>query len=321
MSRQYDEYIEGKFEIDEQLYEIIHPSSAGELAKAYELITIIQNALDKCMHDDENICNYENLIQEQNDAINEYIEELGDFDNSVLAANIAYLLKQNGLRIGELEGAMGYSAGYISRTLGANAGKKLSIDAVWKIAAFFNVSIQDLIFKELTIPDTNYELAEKFIKRLVKKTQKEELEWDMFGGICQDIDDVYEDLHMVGDAVESRENVKRRRYYPEGLNSDAHFFLTCDMYSCRGVFPDELLVMARFVREDSEYDEFDYFLISEYSGKHTKKQLFNTLHMFSRGLCDLSELLLDTIYENGFDTTISKDMKKLIINFLSEEED
>lgn len=78
-----------------------------------------------------------------------YVENLGKFDNSKLASNIAYLCKSAGLRISDLETALGISAGYISRTMKQTSKEKMSIDLVWKISKLFGRKLEDMITKEL----------------------------------------------------------------------------------------------------------------------------------------------------------------------------
>ena len=91
MSRQFDEYMEGKFEIYGELYEIVEPGNFDELIKAMQVRDEIQNMLNSLMHDEDS-SNWESLLQEQEDYIKAYIENLGDFDNSILSSNISYQL-------------------------------------------------------------------------------------------------------------------------------------------------------------------------------------------------------------------------------------
>ena len=73
-------------------------------------------------------------------------------DVARLYDNILFLIKQNGLNVGEFEKAAGMSAGYISR---AKRGNATSIDFLVKAAQIFGVSVDDLLMVDL---------REKYIK-------------------------------------------------------------------------------------------------------------------------------------------------------------
>lgn len=81
-------------------------------------------------------------------------------DISNLYKNIGYLIKVYNIRIGELERAIGVSAGYISRS----AGVDMPISKVIKIADFFEITIDDLV-------RGNYRKA--FLEGEIKRLQKE----------------------------------------------------------------------------------------------------------------------------------------------------
>lgn len=75
------------------------------------------------MHD-EDLSGYEDLLQEQENFIKEYIDSLGEFDSRILASNVAFLCRKNDMRIGDLEDTLGISAGYISRTIKKSPRRK-----------------------------------------------------------------------------------------------------------------------------------------------------------------------------------------------------
>lgn len=81
-------------------------------------------------------------------------------DISNLYRNIGYLIKAYNVRIGDLEKAIGVSAGYISRS----AGVDMPISKVIKIADFFEITIDDLV-------RGNYRKA--FLEGEIKRLQKE----------------------------------------------------------------------------------------------------------------------------------------------------
>lgn len=71
-------------------------------------------------------------------------------DYAILYRNIKGLVKRQGITLREFESIIQTSPGYISRCAhSTHKSKRMSIDTVIKIAKYFNVSIEDLISKEL----------------------------------------------------------------------------------------------------------------------------------------------------------------------------
>lgn len=100
-----------------------------------------------------------------------------EFDKSILFDNIAYLLKENDMKVGELETKAGVSVGYISRTKEGNA--KPGIDFIMKAANILKVSLDTLLtvdLRELT-PTEKYLIT--FIVKLIKDTNDDKLDWNV----------------------------------------------------------------------------------------------------------------------------------------------
>ena len=179
MSRQFDEAFEGAFEYRGETHMLVYPHNLSEVVKALGVIDMIDTAITELLHDDDS-SNLEYSKELQQQYIDEYMEDIEDFDNSYFKNNLEYLLKKNGLTIGELEGLLHISAGYISRTTGENAGRRISIDILWKIAQLFGVSLEDLILDDLEAPQTvseSEQLVVDFADSLRKKTQEGGIDW------------------------------------------------------------------------------------------------------------------------------------------------
>lgn len=108
MSRQFDEYMEDKFEYQGELKSLIEPTSFPELVSALSVRDTLQAIIDFALRE-EDTSGYEELKERQNDYIQEYLNSIGDFDNRILISNIAFLAKSNGIRLGELEKMLGIS--------------------------------------------------------------------------------------------------------------------------------------------------------------------------------------------------------------------
>lgn len=319
MSRQYDEYIDGLFEINGEEYRIVYPSNLKEMIKALETRDAIQYALDACLHDDENIGNYEQLLEEQQAEIDTFREDFPDYDNTLFLRNLNYLLKKHSLRTGDLEYLMKVSAGYISRTAKENAAKKLSIDVVWKIAAFFEVSLEKLLTEDLSMPDKNSDIIRKFVARLYKKTLSHDFEWKAVGGYVYEMSKEFESLVIPNNNESEHDGMSK--YVPYDMNPNATFYLCDDIYSCRGIEPDRLLMVIPFsLNPDKNYTHYEFVFVSQNKdGSLNKEVIFNSAYeCFAMNDSHCKELY-ELIKEMAQDAPLSKDMKSFMLNFISED--
>lgn len=99
-----------------------------------------------------------------------------DFDKKLMMENIAFLLKQTGKKIGELEAEAGVSTGYISRT-SKDENAKPGIDFIIKVAEALKVSVDSL----LKVNMTDYTYTElyimSFVEKLIADTKLDKLDW------------------------------------------------------------------------------------------------------------------------------------------------
>ena len=220
MSRQYDEAMEGRFDLYGEEYRLIEPENIDELMQALEVKSALETYISGLMHDEDS-SGYESLLQDQIDNIHEYVESLGEFDSSMLANNIMYLVKKYNMKIGELEDVIGVSAGYLSRTIKENSKKKISIDIVWKIAQLFDTDIVTLTETQMWIAHTNTTLLENFLDRLYADTKDNFFSWNSEGGVMVVLDDRYKELGLVTEEDEGEEIAV---YHPKHLNPEMDTF-------------------------------------------------------------------------------------------------
>ena len=105
------------------------------------------------------------------------------YESKYLATNIEYLAKLKEIRVPDLEVIFGISNGYISRTLNPESKKRLSVDIVWELAEFFDVSINDLLNRDLTLPAKGVEETVDFLKQIQADTDKGILLWNNVGKV------------------------------------------------------------------------------------------------------------------------------------------
>ena len=115
-------------------------------------------------------------IQEQQKQLHDFSSKY-DYDNSHLRDNLNTLLKKHGMQVNTLEAVLELSAGYVSRTLGKDAKKKLSIDVVCKIANIFNVNLNDLLNRDLTAPTKDMKTVVDFTAKLKQDVDDESSHW------------------------------------------------------------------------------------------------------------------------------------------------
>ena len=130
--------------------------------------------------DDESMGVSEAII-EQEKQMQIFIEGLADYNTEFFSKNLDLLLKANKMRISELEAILQVSAGYISRTIGNDSKRRLSVDVLWKIAELFHINIDDLLNRDLTAPTKDLKQVISFVKKLHKETDSERIRWENIG--------------------------------------------------------------------------------------------------------------------------------------------
>lgn len=98
--------------------------------------------------------------------------------NDQIARNISFLTKQNNISKKELESAIEISVGYTSKIRKLSAHNNLpGLNILIKIANYFEVSLEDLIFYDFENPnDINIESG--FFKQIIDDTKKHRIIWE-----------------------------------------------------------------------------------------------------------------------------------------------
>ena len=94
----------------------------------------------------------------------------------ILLKNIYHLKDQTGKKIGDFEDEIGVSRGYFSRKKNKREDA-IPLDVAMKIADTLKVSLEVLIYVDLSEIDDDNLFALNFINFLVKKTEKKEYVW------------------------------------------------------------------------------------------------------------------------------------------------
>lgn len=313
MSRMYNNSAEHRFEVFGEEYDLVEPESLVDLVEALRVRDALQEGIDATEPDSGH--NYYALQRLQNDWIDEYIVSLGEFDNTMLARNINYLCKKNNIRIGDLERILGISTGYISRTAKEKSGKRMSIDIAWRIARIFSVTLTALIETDLQVPNQNTALVAQFLDKLKARTERNDIEWENLGGpMCEF------DRRLAGMEIfqEESDDVV---YRPAHLNSERRFTLADDVYACKGVDPEGLLIMVAYSMDERESSyHIDFYFLRPNNSVNQRWRLdkaFSTIDDRSGQLDRLAGDLMSLVQTQEMDTKITPEVRNVLKNFLN----
>lgn len=101
-----------------------------------------------------------------------------EFDKKLLISNIYFLVKEKGLKLGEVEKDAGVTPGYVSRLNKEERNAKPSIEFLMGVSSILGVSMDALLtynFEALT-PTEAYVL--RFVEKLISDTQADKLDWN-----------------------------------------------------------------------------------------------------------------------------------------------
>lgn len=310
------------FEIYGEEYSIVEPECLADLMKAFEIKDLIQNYLNSLNSNDPVKNEWFRLLGEQEDNIDAYLESLGEFDNSLLISNVNYLAKKYGMRFGDLESALGLSAGYISRTAKPDSKKRMSIDVVWKIARLFEIELNSLIGRDLSIPEHGIDILVRFIEKLTTKTIASEIMWENHGGYDCSPNSRYVSLGLVreSDGYDVALYMPHIKRVDEDDERDFQWFLSGNIY-CYSNFQNgkDLIVISYMTESLKDYEAFDFILVWRENGKLRSDKLFSTADDAFAGLKDRAAELVARISGLEFEPSMTKEHRHMIEAFLKED--
>lgn len=315
MSRQYDDFIDSHFEYNGETHALIEPSSPEELAEAFKNCDLLQDGIAR------GVVEFQGYLAQQEEYIHGYMHDLGDYDNTLLVKNISFLLKKTGLRIGDLESAIGLSTGYISRTSKPGAGRKMSIDSVWKIARLFSTEMQELVEKDMEEPTYNTALVLRFIGKLIAQATDEDIRWRSGG------DDVFgfrQYLYDTGVFSEIDEN--QVRYLPKDHLNDVVVFTVADyILVCEDIRPGWFLAVIPYTTKcpgyETHYDFVFYRFVKDTGSEDAitceMEKCFYSSDDTTGEVTKMADKLYNLIKTKECDTSLNKGVKSWMIDYLS----
>lgn len=127
-----------------------------------------------------------------------------EYNVNKLLSNIAILIKDKGLKVSEVESAIGISAGYLSRMIRKGSDANPSMEIVWKLANYFDISVETLVDGDASNPYDNIRLITAIAKFCKVRTMSGQMEWYPIS-----IDEINEDMRLQEPALPIVGYVKR----------------------------------------------------------------------------------------------------------------
>lgn len=151
-----------------------------------------------------------------------------EFDRTKLMTNITALIKEKGMRIGELENRVGISAGYISKMTKAENESMPGIDLIYKLAQELEVSVEALVCGDFNKSNDNLLFLIRFLHSLEEDVSIHRDEWRQFAdynALRTEYD--FPALPMMAETLEERDAAFR---YVSGFRMDAKLTVTNDNF-------------------------------------------------------------------------------------------
>ncbi len=281
-----------------------------------------------------------------------------EFDRQQLIENVNNLIQQKNLKVGDIENAIGISAGYISRLSKEGSKSIPATDVVWKLAHYLGVSTDALISGDFSKGTDNISVLRRFIKKLLVQTEEGSAEWEpvttryvnavlkgeepLFFLVKERAGDsgVPVTDENFSEATSTYSYYKDRKIVSKGAPLDS-VWMTGDGFKANITDGKKLYFFPLCVSFDTGtpagYTEQDYYemymldwipdkglagvttaLVGQPSGHWKATQVFATL---SNGveLAEDAKDLYEVIHQTAYDLKIDSGVKKTILNFLGDD--
>ena len=241
-----------------------------------------------------------------------------DFDRAKLMTNITVLIKEKGLRIGELESRVGISAGYISKMTKAENESMPGVDLIFKLAQELEVSVEALVCGDFNKSNDNLLFLMQFLRSLEEDINIHRDEWRQFADYDElRIEYDFPALPMLTRTLEvnMQEKVSSFRYVSE-FRRNANLTVTDDNFYAfvSGIGPLLLFRLENHLPEGRK-TEFELYAINMGSSDEQVIPMCSSLDSdgeIAPYLMDLHNCLL----RHSKDIQISEETRSLINGYL-----
>ncbi len=300
-----------KFSFNGSEYSLVVPSNIKELADALNTLTALRGAYMVTFEEDHEACT--TLGTMQREFVDNYISEIGNYNNRYFNSNLQFLMKRYGISMKSLEELLHISAGYISRAAGEDAKRKLSIDVVWKIARLFEVDLNSFISTDLQAPSEDNDLVVRFLDKLKSQTISKEIKWRNEGGDSEHLSEAIRDIGMFDD----RGGVIL--YSSDHLYSRSQYVLIDDVVSCEEIDPSKRFYIINYKEVTDAKTFFDFLCAYQDRGtQETETEtVFSTYGLKIPEIEEAVESLYKEVKKQGVSIEISSSARELMSKYLS----
>lgn len=246
-----------------------------------------------------------------------------EFDRARLMNNITFLIKEKGLKVGELENSVGISAGYISKMTKAENESMPGIDLIYKLAQQLDVSVEALVNGDFNRSNDNLLFLVKFLHSLQLDTDLHDIEWDFF----RDYSEMQEqyglsDLPMITkNLAVSMQGVEPAFKFASQMMVEANLTLSkenfCGFTSIGVVL---LFKLVNYLPDNTKQTEYELYIIEDRGGGD------EPLWPVCSSLNNNGELrpyladLYNCIMKHSKDLKVSEDVRNLINRYFDKRE-
>lgn len=254
-----------------------------------------------------------------------YSNKLGGakfYDKKILCENIRYLIKEKGVKLGDIERSSGNTVGYMSRLEKEDNMSAPNFDFIITAASMLKTTIEELLYSDLAQATETEKYILKFLTKLAKDTVKDKLEW---------IEEKADDLKTIETYNEQAEHpMFSVKYIPTVPNSSGYPDYEEVVYFDSDSFGDNTKILGSCYNIRLKNGVFVYLMdvcteddplesvveIWMYSPTE-KKYLCKTSN--ENYLSDIAEILHSAVVENLKHPKISKTMKNSMDAFMNDD--
>lgn len=277
------------------------------IKKTEDKITQIEESSSEYVEDAEP---WAAALEEQKQKVRDFIENYPAYNAKIFGDNMAYLVEQHRMKISDLETVLGLSAGYISRTLGADAKRRMSIDSVWKISELFQVNMDDLLTRDLSKPTEAINPLIDFIHKLKEETDAGVIHWKTLGQLGG------KGTELLYNETTDSSGKKVYTYAPENVEGECGFF-----YEDGDIYKVELSIGEVYLVPVSDFGPMGYDLLlfedGESYGPSGFTVICSTSNEFTGTLTAEATKLVKSINEHKNDYFVTARAKQIISSYLN----
>lgn len=249
------------------------------------------------------------------------------FNKTIIFDNIAFMLKELGKKIGELETEAGVSLGYISR-MSKEGNAKPGIDFIMKTAEALNVSVDTLLRVDLSSLTATEKYLISFLEKLVKDTFDDKLDWQMetagylndrlevdLNGYCAHPLFHTETFYEQGE-LEYPDEVTRCVFVSHSFG--VHTYIDGDCFNLR-MKNGAVLYIMKICKSVHRTEDSDACAIEVWMCPQGDANQYLCSTGDTAGIAKLIENLYAAIIENARHPKVKKDIKYIIDAFLNND--